>query len=59
MLYIKGFALTSSTNKWKAFFSNFEFVFEFLADNLNIDHIAICYITINLSQRSLQTNDLF
>ena len=33
VLYINGFVLTSSTNKWKAFF---KFVFELLAENRKI-----------------------
>ena len=46
-------------------FSNFEFVFEFLAENnffskkergMNIDQSAMCYISMDSSQRDLQTN---
>ena len=33
MLYINRFVWTSSSNKWKAFLSNFESVFEILAEN--------------------------
>ena len=36
MLYINGFFSTSTTNLWKAFFSNFKFVFELMAENLKI-----------------------
>ena len=47
-------------------FSNFEFVFECLAENrnffkkyrvMNICQIAMCYISMDLSQRALQTNE--
>ena len=47
-------------------FSNFEFVFDFLAENfskeercVNIDQIAICHISMDSSQRALQTNYFF
>ena len=49
----------------ESFFSNFEFVFELLAENrkysnewrsVNIDQIAMCYISMNSSRRALQTN---
>ena len=46
-------------------FSNFEFVFDFLAENfskergVNIDQIAICHISMDSSQRALQTNNNF
>ena len=49
------------------FFSNFKFVFEIFAKNsekdsneyrgVNIDEIAICYISMDSSRQSLQTNE--
>ena len=49
------------------FFSNFEFVFEFLAENrrkifkklqgVNIDQSALCCISMDSSQQALQSNE--
>ena len=66
MLYINGFDLQASTNKRKDFFRNFEFVLEFFAETQKIFNriarrgywsncIAMCYISIDLSQRAPQT----
>ena len=49
----------------ESFFSNFEFVFELLAENRKysnewrgviIDQITMCYISMDSSRRALQTN---
>ena len=51
--------------KWKAFFWNFKLVFEILAEKqkyskenqgMNIDQIAMFYISMDLSWQALQTN---
>ena len=65
MLYINGFVLTSFTNKWKAFFK-FQIRFRIFGRKsktfvielrgVNIDQIAMCYTSINLSGQALQNN---
>ena len=71
MLYINEFVSTSSTKKWKAFFFSYitdQFSKFWLKTEkypkkwrgVNIGQISMCYISMDLSQRALQTNwDLF
>ena len=55
-LHTNGFVSTSSTNLWKALFSNFNFIFKLLAEYRKIfKPRAMYYISMDLTRQALQT----
>ena len=67
MLYINGFASTSSTNKWKAFFQISNSISNYWAKqkiieritSVDIDQSAMCYISMDWSRQAKQNNGIF